>query len=75
MGECVLPMRSRTEAEKGRRAANSHKILATIVSVDPTLTKHGCSVGLRVSCQNAFYLTKIFDENNISHGDIIGRRI
>ena len=75
MGECVIPMRSRTEAEKGRRVAGGYRILTTVVSVDPTLTKHGCSVGLRVSCTNVHMLADVLDKNGIPHGDIIGRHL
>ena len=73
MGECIIPMRSRTEAEKGRRAAKNERILTAVVPVDPSITRHGCTVGLRVSCSHAAYLADLFDEYGIRHGEIIGR--
>lgn len=75
MGECIIPMRSRTEAEKGRRAAVRAGIPTETVSVDPSLTRHGCSVGLRVACMNVHALESVLDRNGIRHGDIMGRRI
>lgn len=75
MGECVIPMRSRTDAEKGRRAAKSVGIPVFVVSVDPSLTKHGCSVGLRCAARYAGYLTELFARLGISHGEVIGRLI
>ena len=73
MNECVIPMKSRTEAERGVRAARMYRIMATVVSVDPSVTKNGCSVGLKVPCDYAAELTYIFDSRGIGHGEIIGR--
>lgn len=73
MGECVIPMRSGTEAEKGRRLAVSRRILVEKVAVDPALTKHGCTVGLRVPCREVYELVSLLDYNRIPHGEVIGR--
>ena len=75
MGECVIPMKSRTEAERGRRMAISNKIGVTVVSVDPSMTLNGCTVGLRVPCEKAAVLARLFDSKDVRHGEIIRRMI
>ncbi len=73
MSDCVIAMQSRTSAERGRRAAVQVKIDAEIVSIDPSFTKRGCSIGLKVNCTDVQRLTEVFDKKRISYGDIIGR--
>ena len=73
MGECVIPMISRTEAERGRRAAKMNGIRATVVSVDPSVTLKGCTVGLKLPCKYADEIVILFDMKGIRHGEIIGR--
>ena len=73
MSDCIIAMKSQTMAEKARRIAASEKIRAEIVSVDPSLTRHGCSLGLMLDCTEAKKLTPILAKRNIAHGDIIGR--
>lgn len=73
MADCVIAMKSHTTAEKARRLASSEKIHAEIVSIDPSLTKHGCSMGIRLDCEDVRRLTELLDRRNIAHGDIIGR--
>ncbi len=73
MSDCILPMRTRTSAEKARRAAAIAKIPAEVVSVDPSVTKYGCSVGLRLNCADVDKLTEQLDKRGIVYGDVIGR--
>lgn len=73
MSDYIIPMRSRTEAELGSRAARSHGIRASVVSVDPSLTRSGCSYGLRVSSRDAADVIRILGARGISHGEMIGR--
>lgn len=73
MSDCIIPMRTRTAAEKARRAAAITKIPAEIVSVDPSVTRHGCSVGLRLNCADVNFLTEQLDKRGIVYGDVIGR--
>ncbi|MBQ8186142.1 MAG: DUF3343 domain-containing protein [Clostridia bacterium] len=73
MADCIIAMKSQTTAEKARRIAASEKIRAQIVSVDPSLTRHGCSLGLMLDCADAVKLTETLERRNIAHGDIIGR--
>lgn len=73
MADCVIAMKSQTTAEKARRAAASERIHAEVVSIDPSVTKRGCSVGLRLNCGDAERLTTILERKNIAYGDMIGR--
>ena len=68
-------MKSRTDAERGRRAAKANRINVTVVSIDPSITKNGCSVGLKIPCEYASELEYICDSRGIGHGEIIGRTI
>lgn len=73
MPDCILAMRTRTAAEKARRTAVLEKIEADVVSVDPSVTKHGCSVGLRLNCADADTVKRLLDRKGIVYGDVIGR--
>lgn len=74
MPDCIIAMKTRTAAEYAKRTAASAKINTSVVSVDPSVTRHGCAFGLRLSCDNIDKLTNILDKRNISYGDIIGRQ-
>ncbi|MBE6711739.1 MAG: DUF3343 domain-containing protein [Clostridia bacterium] len=73
MSDCILAMKTRTAAEKARRAAAFAQISAEVVSVDPNVTRHGCSVGLRLNCAEVEELTELLDKKGIVYGDVIGR--
>ncbi len=73
MAECVMSLRSQTVAERVRRLASAEKIRADIVSVDPKLTRRGCSVGIRISCDEVERVKLILDKRKIPYGDIFGR--
>lgn len=74
MSECIIPMKSQTVAEKARRVANSERIRVEIVSVDPSVTKKGCSFGIRLLCSDVEYMKRILERKNIAYGEIIGMR-
>ncbi|MGN1346930.1 MAG: putative Se/S carrier-like protein [Eubacteriales bacterium] len=73
MPDCIIAMQTRTAAERARRTAMMGKIHADVVSVDPSVTRHGCSVGLRLNCADVEEVTGLLDRKNIVYGDIIGR--
>ena len=75
MPDCIIAMKTRTAAEKARHAAAFEKIPADVVSIDPSVTRHGCSVGLRLNCADAEELTGLLDKKGIVYGDIIGRKL
>ena len=73
MPDCILAMKTRTAAEKARRTAAFERIEAEVVSVDPSVTRHGCSVGLRLNCADVEEVTRLRDRKGIVYGDVIGR--
>ncbi len=73
MSDCILAMKTRTAAEKARRIAAFAQIAADVVSVDPTVTRHGCSVGLRLNCAEVDDLTELLEKKGVVYGDVIGR--
>lgn len=72
MAECVISVKSHTVAERVRRLATAERIRSEIVSVDPKLTKRGCSVGLRLPCDDVAALKRILEKRRITYGDIFG---
>ncbi|MBR4205799.1 MAG: DUF3343 domain-containing protein [Clostridia bacterium] len=73
MSECVITMKSQTNAEAARRTASGMRIAARVVSVDPHVTKHGCSFGLKTSCAELDRLKRALDQKGIAYGEVIGR--
>ena len=72
MAECVISVKSNTVAERVRRLAAAERIRSEIVSVDPKLTKRGCSVGLRLPCEDVAALKRSLEKRKITYGDIFG---
>ena len=72
MAECVISVKSHTMAERVRRLAAAERIRSEIVSVDPKLTKRGCSVGLRLPCEDVAAMKQILEKRRITYGDIFG---
>ena len=73
MPDCILAMKTRTAAEKARRTAAIERIEAEVVSVDPSVTRHGCSVGLSLNCADVEEVTSLLDRKGVVYGDVIGR--
>ena len=73
MSECVIGMKSRFLAEKSRRAAAMEKIESVVVSVDPSVTARGCTLGLKVSCEDTERVIAALERRKISYGTVIGR--
>ena len=72
MTECIIPLKTPTLAKKAERALTSAGIIATVVSVDPSITKHGCGYGLSVFCRDAQLAKALLDRRHISYGELIG---
>lgn len=73
MADCVIGMKSPTLAEQARRIAAHERIPAEVVSIDPTVTRRGCSFGLRLNCGDAERLSEVLRARNVPFGDIIGK--
>ena len=72
MKDCILTMKSQTNAERARRAAASIRVDAQVVSVDPNVTRLGCSYGLRLSCASVERVKSVLIKRGIPFGDVIG---
>lgn len=70
MSACIITMKSRTAAERGRRALPG--VGAEIVSLDPGMTRYGCSFGLKLACRDAARLKAALDKQGIPYGEVIG---
>lgn len=73
MKDCIIAMRSVTLAGKAERALRSAGIKTELVSVEPSLTKRGCSYGLSVECGLAERCERLLKSRGIDHGEVIGR--
>lgn len=74
MTDCILAMKTQTAAERARRIAVMEKIPAEVVSIDPSVTRRGCSIGIRVPCASVNGFLAMLDRRKIAYGDVIGRR-
>lgn len=72
MQECIISVKNQTVAGRAKRAAATEKIKCEIVSIDPKMTKKGCSYGLKLACDKVGRLIQILDGKGISHGDLFG---
>lgn len=72
MRGCVITMKTRTAAERAERAAQSIGVKGEVVSVDPSFTKHGCSVGILVVCGEVDRLLLYLKRKGIPFGEVIG---
>ena len=72
MADCILAMKTHTEAERARRIGLIEKIPTEIVNIDPSVTKRGCSVGIRLHCAQAEKFREALDKRKIPYGELIG---
>lgn len=75
MPDCILAMKTQTAAERARRAAVLERIPVQVVSVDPSVTRHGCALGLMLPCTETGRLMRVLDQKKIPYGDVIGRQM
>lgn len=68
---CIIAMRSQTYASRGKRTLAGCGISAEIVSIDPSLTKHGCAYGLEIYGDCAAAQTCL-SSHRVPYGDILG---
>lgn len=70
--DCIIAMRSQTYAAKGGRLLQKNGIPYTIVSIDPSLTRHGCAYGLQIPHARCADAQAVLDRHKLSYGDILG---
>lgn len=72
MADCVIALKSQTAAERARRVAMYERIRAEVVSIDPSITRRGCSMGIRLPCSDVERMKTALSKSNIPYGDVIG---
>lgn len=70
MSDCIITMKSRTQAERARRCLP--RAGAVVVSLDPGVTKNGCSFGIRLSCADVQRMKAEMNRQGVPYGDVIG---
>ena len=70
MQDCIITLKSRTSAERGRRSLPGAG--ASVVSLDPGLTRGGCSFGLKLPCRSVGRMKSELDRLGIPYGEVIG---
>lgn len=70
--DCIIAMRSQTYAAKGERLLRRGGISCSIISIDPSLTRHGCAYGLRLPAARCEEAKTIFEKNRLAYGDVLG---
>ena len=69
---CVATMKSMTYALKGKNILETKGIPAEIISLDPSLTSHGCAYGISFACGQSGDVKRLLDMKKIAYGEIIG---
>ena len=70
MSACIITMKSRTAAERGRRSLPGAG--AEIVSLDPGMTRYGCAFGIKLPCREVDRMKAAMDRMGIPYGNVIG---
>ena len=70
--DCIIAMRSQTYASKGSRLLRKAGIPCVIISIDPSLTRHGCAHGLQIAAEHCRNAREILDKHGFSYGDVLG---
>ena len=62
-----------THAQKAKQILGSERIRCEIVSLDPTVTRHGCGFGIAYDCLDQPRVAAILKRNGLGYGDTIGK--
>ncbi|MBQ4067502.1 MAG: DUF3343 domain-containing protein [Clostridia bacterium] len=69
---CIATMKTVTAAHRAQRALAAGGIEAQVVSLDSTLTRHGCAYGISYPCKMGREAERIMARSRIGYGQIIG---
>jgi len=67
---CLISIKNLTAAQMAKKALTREGIYTTIVSVDPTLTKSGCSYGLSFNCAEGDAVRRVLNRAQINYGEL-----
>jgi len=71
MNTCIATMQTVNLSIKAQKALAADGIFSKIVSIDPALTKRGCSYGLEFSCSEEQTVRRILRKNGIRVGQFL----
>lgn len=67
---CVISFKTLTAAQRAKGVLSTHGIYAVVGSLDPNLTKRGCSYALSIPSDLCGKAVKILDSRNIAYGSV-----
>ncbi len=67
---CIISTKTITTAQLAKKVLKRYGIYSDIVSIDPSITKNGCSVGLSFICNDFAKVRRLLDDANISYGEV-----
>lgn len=68
---CIASLKSMTYAIKAQKILSNYYISSEIIKLDTTLSKKGCSYGVKFDCINLYSAEKALNNNNIKYSQII----
>lgn len=69
---CILSFKSITAAQNAKSALLSAGITSSVISIDPNITKRGCSYGLSFSSNDKEHVLSILKRKRITYGEVYG---
>lgn len=67
---CLISIKNLTAAQMAKKALLREGIYSNIVSVDPTLTRSGCSYGLSFNCTEGETARRVLKKASINFGEL-----
>ncbi len=69
---CIATARNMTMAMKIRDTLARSSVKAEIVSVDVSITRHGCAYGVSFDCAEEAQVKRVLRLRRVDYGEIIG---
>ncbi len=70
---CLISFKTITASLNAVSALKSAGIYSNAVSIDPNITKHGCSYGISLLCSDVDRAISLMTRKRVKYGDVIGR--
>ena len=68
---CIFTCRSMTDALRAERVLREGRISGEIISIEPSLTKRGCSYGITVNVQNCEKAESVLRKRHVFFGEVV----
>ena len=69
---CLISFKTMTSSMQAVSVLKTAGISAYVVSIDPNLTKHGCSYGIEIPNTDAGRAVSVLNKKNIKYGEVFG---